>query len=139
VRRQPHYETVNGEVGFCVEQRDEPDGALPAIGARLELTRRALDLTPFQMARLRTDMPTWGTYEAGWNPPEQAVKLSAYGIPLGWMCQAGWPTRNGVRLNEHLEHDCGLTIFQHACKMGLKVFSQSDWDRVTDLDVLQTG
>jgi len=28
-------------------------------------------------------------------------------------------SRYGVRLNEHLEHDCGLTVFQHACKMGL--------------------
>ena len=28
--------------------------------------------------------------------------------------------RHGVRLNEHLEHDCGLTVFQHACRMGLK-------------------
>jgi ATP-dependent DNA ligase len=27
---------------------------------------------------------------------------------------------HGVRLNEHLEHDCGLTVFQHACKMGLE-------------------
>jgi hypothetical protein len=25
-----------------------------------------------------------------------------------------------ARLNEHLEHDCGLTVFQHACKMGLE-------------------
>jgi hypothetical protein len=25
--------------------------------------------------------------------------------------------RHGVRLNEYLEHDCGLTVFQHACKM----------------------
>ena len=23
-------------------------------------------------------------------------------------------------LNEHLEHDCGQTVFQHACKMGLE-------------------
>ena len=29
-------------------------------------------------------------------------------------------SRAGVRLNEHLEHDCGLTVFQHACKMGLE-------------------
>ena len=29
-------------------------------------------------------------------------------------------SRHGVRLNEHLEHDCGLTVFQHACKMGLE-------------------
>ena len=28
--------------------------------------------------------------------------------------------RNGVRLNEHLQHDCGLTVFQHTCKMGLE-------------------
>jgi hypothetical protein len=62
-----------------------PDPRLPAIGARLELTRRALDLTPFQMARLlRTDTWTWETYEAGLAriPPDQALKLSAYGIPL---------------------------------------------------------
>jgi bifunctional non-homologous end joining protein LigD len=29
-------------------------------------------------------------------------------------------SRHWVRLNEHLEHDCGLTVFQHACKMGLE-------------------
>ena len=29
-------------------------------------------------------------------------------------------SRAGVRLNEHLEHDCGQTVFQHACKMGLE-------------------
>jgi bifunctional non-homologous end joining protein LigD len=29
-------------------------------------------------------------------------------------------SRHGVRLNEHLEHACGLTVFQHACKMGLE-------------------
>ena len=29
-------------------------------------------------------------------------------------------SRPGVRLNEHLEHHCGLTVFQHACKMGLR-------------------
>jgi bifunctional non-homologous end joining protein LigD len=29
-------------------------------------------------------------------------------------------SRYGVRLNEHLEHDCGLTVFQHACKLGLE-------------------
>jgi ATP dependent DNA ligase domain len=28
--------------------------------------------------------------------------------------------QHGARLNEHLEHDCGLTVFQHACKMGLE-------------------
>jgi bifunctional non-homologous end joining protein LigD len=29
-------------------------------------------------------------------------------------------SRHGVRLNEHLEHDCGLTAFQHACRLGLE-------------------
>jgi ATP-dependent DNA ligase len=29
-------------------------------------------------------------------------------------------SRPGVRLNEHLEHPDGLTVFQHACKMGLE-------------------
>ena len=66
----------------------KPDPALPKLGARLALTRRALDLTRFQMAQLLgTDMPTWGTYEAGLLriPPDQALKLSAYGIPLDWI------------------------------------------------------
>ena len=27
-------------------------------------------------------------------------------------------SRPGVRLNEHLAHDCGLTVFQHACQLG---------------------
>ena len=29
-------------------------------------------------------------------------------------------TGHGVRLNEHLEHDCGPTVFRHACRMGLE-------------------
>ena len=28
--------------------------------------------------------------------------------------------RHGVRLNEHLEHPDGVTVFQHACKLGLE-------------------
>ena len=68
----------------------KPDPTLPQIGARLALTRRALTLTRFQMAQLLgTDMPTWGTYEAGLQriPVDQALKLSAYGIPLDWVYQ----------------------------------------------------
>ena len=30
-------------------------------------------------------------------------------------------------------------MFRHACKMGLEGMSLSDWDRVTDLGVLQIG
>ena len=66
----------------------KPDPALPKLGARLALTRRALDLTRFQMAQLLgTDMPTWGTYEAGLVriPPDEALKLAPYGIPLNWI------------------------------------------------------
>jgi transcriptional regulator with XRE-family HTH domain len=66
----------------------KPDPTLPAIAARLELARRALTLTRFQMARLLgTNMATWGTYEASLVriPPEQARKLSAYGVPLDWI------------------------------------------------------
>jgi transcriptional regulator with XRE-family HTH domain len=68
----------------------KPDPALPKLGARLALTRRALGLTRFQVARLLgTDMSTWGTYEAGLQriPADQALKLSAYGIPLEWVYQ----------------------------------------------------
>jgi len=68
----------------------KPDPTLPEIGARLALTRRALGLTRFQMARLLgTDMPTWGTYEAGLQRirVDRALKLSAYGIPLEWVYQ----------------------------------------------------
>jgi transcriptional regulator with XRE-family HTH domain len=68
----------------------KPEAPFAEIGARLALTRHALTLTRFQMARvLGTDMPTWGTYEAGINriPPDQADKLSAYGIPLDWIYQ----------------------------------------------------
>jgi bifunctional non-homologous end joining protein LigD len=44
--------------------------------------------------------------------------------------------RHGVRLNAHLEHDCGLTVFQHACKMGLEGIA---WVRLTVLGVHPTG
>ena len=27
-------------------------------------------------------------------------------------------SRHGPRLNEHLAHDCGLTVFEHACQLG---------------------
>ena len=66
----------------------KPDPALPKLGARLALTRRALDLTRFQMAQLLgTDMPTWGTYEDGLVriPPDEALKLAPHGIPLNWI------------------------------------------------------
>jgi len=66
----------------------KPDPRLPDSGARLALTRRALDLTRFQMAQLLgTDMPTWGTYEDGLVriPPDEALKLAPHGIALNWI------------------------------------------------------
>ena len=48
-------------------------------------------------------------------------------------------SRHGVRLNEHLQHDCGLTVFQHACKMGWRASSRSGWDRAIDRDARPTG
>jgi hypothetical protein len=63
----------------------KPDPALPKIGARL-LTRRALDLTRFEMARLLgTDVRCGGLRSR--PPAEQALKLSPYGIPLDWIYQ----------------------------------------------------
>ena len=58
----------------------KPDPALPKVGARLALPTSLI--TKPQL--LGTDMPTWGTYEAGRAriPPDQALKLSPYGIPL---------------------------------------------------------
>jgi len=47
--------------------------------------------------------------------------------------------RHGVRLNEHLEHDCGLTVFHHACKMGLEGIVSSGWGPVTDRVARRTG
>ena len=43
--------------------------------------------------------------------------------PIGWKATLASilrQSRHGVRLNEHLEHPDGLTVFQHACKMGLE-------------------
>jgi|SRR3954468_7957480 hypothetical protein len=34
--------------------------------------------------------------------------------------RAARKARHGLRLNGHLEHPDGLTVFQHACRMGVK-------------------
>ena len=69
--------------------------------------------------------PAWGGIRSGCD--RTALSLDAT------------PPLLGVRLNEHLEHHCGLTVFRHACRMGLEGISRSGWDRVTGLGVLQTG
>ena len=79
----------------------KPDPRLPEIGAR-PLTRRALDLTRFQMARLLgTDTSTWGTYEAGLAriPADHTLKRCPYGIPLDWIYQ-----EQVANLHPHIRH-----------------------------------
>src|SRR4051812_39676409 len=90
-RASSRQQRAGGRPTFQAGQRPapdrKPDPILPEIGAPLALTRRALALTRFKMARLLgTDTSTWGTYEAGLQgiPADQALKLSAYGIPLDW-------------------------------------------------------
>jgi transcriptional regulator with XRE-family HTH domain len=60
------------------------------IGARLVLTRKALDYTQATMAGLMgVDGQTLAAYEAGRRriPMKQALKLCPYGIPLDWIYQ----------------------------------------------------
>jgi ATP-dependent DNA ligase len=47
-------------------------------------------------------------------------------------------SRLGVRMNGHLEHDCGLT-FSTPASWGWRVSSRSGWDRATDPDAPPTG
>ena len=44
-------------------------------------------LTQIMARLLGTSMATWDAYEAGLQriPPDQALKLSPYGIPLDWI------------------------------------------------------
>ena len=42
----------------------------------------------------------------------------AVGGPQGHTREYLRKSRHGVRLNEHLDYDCGLTVFQHACALG---------------------
>ena len=60
------------------------------IGARLVLTRKALDYTQATMAGLMgIDGQTLAACEAGrWRiPMKHALKLCPYGIPLDWIYQ----------------------------------------------------
>lgn len=71
--------------------------SLSEIAGRLALTRRVLDLTRFQMARLLgADMPTWGAYEAGLERPNIGPAASTTFRPdLGK--QSGRPEARGRR------------------------------------------
>jgi hypothetical protein len=66
-----------------------------------------------------------------WKPPTRG--LFRFGAERRWLTSGAdrevrkatlasilRKSRPGVRLNEHLAHDCGLTVFQHACKIGLE-------------------
>ena len=60
------------------------------IGARLVLTRKALDYMQTAMAGLMgIDGQTLAAYEAGRRriPMKHALKLCPYGIPLDWIYQ----------------------------------------------------
>jgi DNA-binding XRE family transcriptional regulator len=111
--RQATDETSNREVGFQVEhptdrivsrtERGHLVDTMPnpnsrtEIGARLVLTRKALDYTQATMAGLMgVDGQTLAAYEAGRRriPIKQALKLCPYGIPLDWIYQ-------GQRANLH--------------------------------------
>ena len=48
-------------------------------------------------------------------------------------------TALSLSFNAHIEHDCGVTLFQHACKMGLEGIVSSASDRATDPAGRRTG
>ena len=48
-------------------------------------------------------------------------------------------SRFGIRLNGHLEHDCGLTVFSTPAGSGARASSPSGWDRATGPAVHPTG
>ena len=76
------------------------------IGARLVLTRKALDYTQATMAGLMgVDGQTLAAYEAGRRriPMEQALKLCPYGIPLDWIYRGA----NGQPTPAHPRKDFG--------------------------------
>jgi hypothetical protein len=50
-----------------------------------------------------------------WTVPTCGASRSKFARTLASILRKA---RVGLRLNEHLEHDCGLTIFQHACRLG---------------------
>jgi ATP-dependent DNA ligase len=45
-----------------------------------------------------------------------AIRLRSARQPASVLAKAG----PGIRLNEHIEHDDGETVFRHACKLGLE-------------------
>ena len=104
--RQATDETSSREVGFQVEhptdrivsrtERGHLVDTMPnpnsrtEIGARLVLTRKALDYTQATMAGLMgVDGQTLAAYEAGRRriPMKQALRLCPYGVPLDWIYQ----------------------------------------------------
>lgn len=70
---------------------------------------------------------TAGTNPSPSSTPSDLLELNGTGLRRGpiELCKATPASilrkaRHGVRLNEHVEHDCGLTVFRHACRMGLE-------------------
>jgi len=52
-----------------------------------------------------------------WNSTAPTYAASRFSATLASILRKSRPS---VRLNEYLEHPDGLTVFQHACKMGLE-------------------
>jgi hypothetical protein len=86
-----------------VERGDEKGVAFQLYYSATAATSRRRSFTP-------STCGSWGGPSAG--EPIEVRKATLASILR--------KARHGVRLNEHLEHDCGLTVFQHACKMGLE-------------------
>src|SRR4051812_41776982 len=68
-------------------------------------------------SRKPSQQSTASTEPVGPTKRASSIAVSPKPQPASTTLSASWQTS---RLNEHLEHDCGLTVFQHACKMKLE-------------------
>ena len=78
-------------------------------------------LTSFQLLRHRRNEPQAFLYAFDLLELDgQDLRREPLEVRKATLASILRKARHGVRLNEHLQHDCGLTVFQHACKMGLE-------------------
>lgn len=94
---------------MMVSKNHAPD-SLPAISARLKLTREAMGFSQAQWCRLvGIETPAWNNYETGLRriSVDQALKVSqATGVPLDWiyrgLMSAGLPMNVQTELQKRL-------------------------------------